>query len=159
METAFLGQNCRHETDRLWTSPQTRLDRLLNDLQGNSLLMLEDEGLARFLPERLQEIRANALEQAAVAWTAAVALRRFVREWASEGWLGTPDGSQLRGHLAQLRQDAQRWRQLAEYAARYLGQPQLRRLHARQWFDHARAKGEYPGRVWVTRSQYGASAR
>ncbi|MGO4702800.1 hypothetical protein [Dyella sp. 2RAB6] len=159
METAFLGVQSSPEANPTWIYPDTQLDRLLNDLQGNTLLMLEDEGLARLVPERLQTIRADALAQAAAAWTAAVALRRFVREWASEGWLGTPDGGQLRSHLAQLRQDAQRWRQLAEYAGRYLAHPQLARLHARNWFDQSRISGEYPGRVTVASPLAGASSR
>lgn len=155
METDFLGVRSNPEANSAWTYPHTQLDRLLSDLQGNSLLMLEDEGLARFMPERLREVRANALAQAAAAWNAAMVLRQFVREWASEGWLGSPDASQLRAHLAQLRQDAQRWRQLAEYAARYLAHPQLARLHARHWFERAQAQGEYPGRVSVVCSRGG----
>jgi len=145
----FFGLKSTEEATPGWIYPQTQLDRLLDDLQGNGPLMLEDEGLARFRPERLREIRANALAQAAAAWTAAVALRRFVREWAGAGWLGTPAGRLLRDHLAQLRQDAQRWRRLAEYAARYLACPQLARLHARSWFGESRTRGEYPGRVVV----------
>lgn len=158
METAFLGVGSKQPTDPAWNCPHAQLDRLLNDLQGNGALMLEDEGLARFAPERLREIRTNALAQAAADWNAAIALRRFVREWANEGWLGSPDGSQLRGHLAQLRQDAHRWRQLAEYAARYLAHPQLARLHARGWFDQSRERGEYPGRVSVACHRAGSSS-
>lgn len=159
MEKAIFGVQSKLEADSMRIYPDTQLDRLLNDLQGNSPLALEDEGLARFLPERLHAIRANALAQASAAWTAAVALRQFVREWAGAGWLGTPSGGQLRAHLTQLRQDAQRWRQLADYAGRYLAHPQLASLHGRQWFEQSRAGGEYPGRISVASSRTSAGAR
>lgn len=144
-KATFLGLGKTREVVPLGNFPSTKLDRLLNDLQGNSLLMLEDEGLARFSRSRLRDIRANALAQAAAARMAAVALRQFVREWTEAGRLGTPAGRVLRDHLAQLRQDARRWRQLADYAARYLAYPRLAELHARSWFRESHARGEYPG--------------
>jgi len=143
-EADFFGLESGLEAAATWIYPNTQLDRLLNDLQGNSLLMLEDEGLARFHLARLREIRANALAQAAAAWSAAVTLRQFIREWAGAGWLGTPAGRLLREHMVQLRRDAHRWRHLAEFAARYMAYPRLARLHARSWARESRAKGEYP---------------
>ncbi|WNL45417.1 hypothetical protein RKE25_18655 [Dyella sp. BiH032] len=126
----------------LWIYPSTHLDRLLNDLQGNSSLMFEDEGLARFDRPRLRRIRADALAQAAAALIAAAAVRQAMRAWAADGWRNVPAGSVLREHLVQLRREARRWRQLAEYAARYLAYPRLARLHARSWLARAR-KGDH----------------
>lgn len=149
VKTTFFRARSNHEAAdealATWIYPRTYLDRLLNDLQGNSLLMLEDEGLARFAPSRLREIRTNALAQAAAAVSAAAALRQFAREWAGAGWLGTPAGRVLREHIAQLREDARRWRHLAEYAGRYLAYPRLAGLHAHGWLQESRARGEYPG--------------
>lgn len=124
--------------------PSTHLDRLLNNLQGNSSLMFEDEGLARLERTRLRRIRADALAQAAAALVAAAALRQVVREWAAPGWRQGLAGRVLREHLVQLRQEARRWRQLADYAARYLAYPRLAGLHARSWLAQACAKGECP---------------
>lgn len=149
MKTTFIRARSKREVimeaHAAWNYPRTYLDRLLNDLQGNSLLMLEDEGLARFAPARLREIRANALAQAAAAVCAAAALRQFTREWAGAGWLGTPAGRVLRAHLVQLRDDARRWRHLAEYAARYLAHRQLAGMHAHSWLLESLARDEYPG--------------
>ncbi len=125
-------------------SPATHLDRLLNDLQGNGPLMFEDEGLARFGQARLRRIRGDALAQAAAALGAAAALRQCACEWAGTGWPGSPAARLLREHIVQLRQDARRWRHLAEYAARYLAHPGLAGLHARSWLAEAAAKGECP---------------
>lgn len=150
-KATFFGAGKKREVITLGMFPPTHLDRLLNDLQGNTLLMLEDEGLARFSQARLRDIRANALAQAAGACVAAAALRQFVREWAGAGWLGTPAGRVLRDHIAQLRQDSRRWRQLAEYAARYLTYPRLAELHARSWLRESLARNEYPARRGVAR--------
>lgn len=145
MKSANFGAMRKEAGSPLWICPSTHLDRLLNDLQGNGPLMFEDEGLARLGQARLRRIRADALAQAATALSAAAALRQFVRQWAGVGWLRGPAAGVLREHIAQLRQEARRWRQLAEYAARYLAHPRLAELHARSWFTEARAKAECPG--------------
>lgn len=141
-KTTDFGEGRKGAATPLGIYPTTHLDRLLNDLQGNSFLMFEDEGLSRLERSRLRRIRADALAQAAAALIAATALRRVVREWAGASREGGPAGRVLREHLVQLRREARRWRQLAEYAARYLTYPRLARLLARSWLAETRASGE-----------------
>ncbi|MFC4764136.1 hypothetical protein [Dyella koreensis] len=125
--------------------PPSHLDRLLNDLQGNSLLMMEDEGLSRLGGERLRHIRANALAQAAAAHNAEDALRCVMQLQVSAGWLDTSVGRIIRDHVFQLREETARWRYLAEHAALYLTHPRLAELRARGWLAESFAKDEYPG--------------
>lgn len=135
----------RARSSRAGVYPPSHLDRLLNDLQGNGPLMMEDEGLSRFGGERLRQVRANALAQAAAARNAEEALRCVMQLQVSASWLDTSVGRIIRDHVFQLREETERWRYLAEHAALYLTHPQLAALRARGWLVESYAKGEYPG--------------
>ncbi|SFS07190.1 hypothetical protein SAMN05216570_2234 [Dyella sp. OK004] len=124
--------------------PLSPLDRLLNDLQGNGLLMIHDEGLSRLCGERLREIRANALAQAAAAWEAESALRCVMKLKVASSWLEIPIGRTVRDHVFHLHEECLRWRHLAEHAALYLTHPRHASICARGWSDESRAKGELP---------------
>ena len=127
--------------------PVTDLDALLNDLQGNGVLMSEDHGLARFGQDRLRAIRKQALTQSAAAWMAEKALHRLIEESRLE--VGARVEQVLLAHRRQLREDCLRWRSLAEHAALYLEYPDLAGRRARGWWGECLAKGELPGRPAV----------
>lgn len=124
--------------------PPTDLDQLLNDLQGNGMLVDDDRGLARLAEARLDAIRRAALAEAAAAalaeqaWAALAGdAGRYADTWIERNVLE---------HLHRLHEHVARWQRLADHAALYLGDRALARDRAGAWLAESRIKDEWPGR-------------